>query len=337
MKKIPLLLSFVALILAACSPEYIPTPPTYVPANTPVPLSANIPLPSNPPLSTSMPFGTLTVPRSLTPIQQAAVSLLSFTLNLPAGQIKLLSSQAVTWPDGCLGVQRIGFLCADGQVQGFVIMLEANGKHYEFHTNADGSQIVPAAGVQASDPAQDAVRKHLASVLGIDAGQITVVSDAELEWPDSCLGVAQDGVACAEIVTSGHLIMLEANNLDYEYHTNGDGSKVQPTTLALTWTRNGGIAGFCDSLTVYLAGEVSVNTCKGKPLNANVSSAELQQLETWVAQFGQLSLDASDPLGVSDRMTRQLSVFGNGSAQPTSADQQVLFQWAEDLHQSLYK
>jgi hypothetical protein len=36
-------------------------------------------------------------------------------------------------------------------------------------------------------------------------------------------------------------------------------------------------------------------------------------------------------------MTRRLSLFGNGSAQPGSADQQALFDWAQDLYQRLYK
>ena len=336
MKKIALLISFSMLLLAACSPEYIPTPPTYVPADTPVAVDTNIPLPSNPPLPT---HGPLATPASvgLTLAQQAVIALLSSRLNLPADQIKVVSTQAVIWPNACMGVQHIGMMCANQQVPGFVIVLNANGTQYEFHANQDGSRVVPAEGVQASGPAQDAVRKHLASMLGIDAGQITVVSDAEVEWPDSCLGVAQEGIACADIVTPGHLIILQAKALDYEYHTNADGSEIQPATLALTWKRDGGIAGFCDSLTVYLSGEVSVDNCKGNPVNGKLSMAEFQQLETWVTQFGQVSLDASDPFSVSDRMTRRLSLFGNGSAQPKDAEQQALFQWVQDLYQRLYK
>ena len=336
MKKIAFLISFSILLLAACSPEYIPTPPTYVPADTPVAVDTNIPLPSKLPLPANVPLAT---PASvgLTPAQQAVITLLSSRLNLPADQIKVVSTQAVIWPDACLGVPRIGMMCTNQQVPGFVVVLETNGAQYEFHTNIDGSRVVPAEGVQASGPAQAAVRKHLASMLGVAAGQITVVSDAEVEWPDSCLGVAQEGIACSDIVTPGHLLMLQAKTLDYEYHTNADGSEIQPATLALTWKRDGGIAGFCDILTVYLSGEVSANNCKQNAVNGKLSIAEFQRLETRVMQFGQVSLDASDPLGVSDRMTRRLSLFGNGSTQPTDADQQALFQWAQDLYQRLYK
>ena len=241
------------------------------------------------------------------------------------------------WPNSCLGVQRMGVMCTDQQVPGYILVLGVKGKQYEFHTDRDGVEIVPSEGVQALGTAQDAVKKNLASALGMDASRITVVSDTEVEWPDSCLGVAQEGVMCAMIVTPGHLITLQANSLQYEFHTNEDGSQIQPATLALTWKRNGGIAGFCDSLTVYLSGEVSGDNCKADVRNGILLPAEMTQLETWVMQFGQVNLDASDPVNASDRMTRQVSLFGNGSAQPSSADQQALITWAQDLYQRLYK
>jgi hypothetical protein len=330
MKKLILLISFVALMLLACEPELISTPPTLAATSALVAMDTNIPLATNLPLATR-------IPTRLTPAQQAAVAALASTLNLTADQIKVISTQTVIWPNGCMGVQRMGMMCTNQQVPGFFIVLEANGKQYEFHTNRDGSAITPAGGVQASGPAQDPVRKHLASMLGMDASQITVVSDTEVEWPDSCLGVAQEGMMCAMIVTPGHLIILQANNINYEYHTNDDGSQIQPATFALTWKRSGGVAGFCDSLTVYLSGEVSGNNCKADARTGSLLPAEMKQLENWAVQFGRTDLDASDPVGVSDRMMRQLSLFGNGSAQPSGADQQALFTWAQNLFQRLYK
>jgi hypothetical protein len=336
MKKLTLLISFIVLFLAACSPEYIPTPPTIVATSAQIAVDTTIPLPTNAPPPINIPSATR-VPVALTSAQQAAIMSLSSTLNLTADQIKVISTQVVIWPNGCMGVQRIGVMCTNQQVSGFVILLGANGKQYELHSNQDGSEIVSAGGVQASDPAQDAVKNYLASALGIDASQITVVSDTEVEWPDSCLGVAQDGIMCAMVVMPGHLITLQANNVEYEFHTNEDGSEIQPATLALTWKRNGGIAGFCDSLTIYLSGEANADNCKAAVRNGNLLPAEMTQLETWVMQFGQVNLDESDPANVSDRMTRQFSLFGDGSAQPSSADRQTLISWAQDLYQRLYK
>ncbi len=327
-------ISLIGLFLAACEPEYIPTPPptSTRASSTSVPVS----FPTSPPIPTSIPLATH-LPTDLDSAQKAAITSLASTLGLSADHIKVISSQEVIWPNGCMGVQRMGVMCTNKQMPGFVIVLGVNDRQYEFHTNQDGSLIVPAGGVQASGLAQDAVKKHLESMLGIGIDQITVVSNVEVEWPDSCLGVAQQGIMCAMVVTPGYLMLLRANDLDYEYHTNRDGSDIQPATLALTWNRDGGIAGLCDSLTVYLSGEVKGTNCKGEIRKGNLSPAEKKQLDTWIMQFGQGKLDASDPVGVSDRMTRQISLYGKGSAQPGEADQQAMFNWGQDLYQRLGK
>ena len=46
------------------------------------------------------------IPVDLTPAQRAAITALSDNLGLPADEIKLVSTEAVEWPDGCLGCPR---------------------------------------------------------------------------------------------------------------------------------------------------------------------------------------------------------------------------------------
>jgi hypothetical protein len=340
MKRTIVLISFIALMLAACEPEFIPTPPTYVPADTPLPAHTPIPFPTEIQISNHLPLAT-PISTALTPAQQAAVASLASTLNVSADQIKLVSTSAVIWPDGCMGVQRIGMMCARLQIPGYVILLEANGTQYEFHTSQDGTQITPAGGIQASGSASEAVIKQLASNLDISAKDIQLVSSAQVEWPDSCLGVAREGVMCAQMVMPGYLIILQANGRQYEYHTNTDASRIVPGTLALTWKRSGGIAGFCDSLTIYASGEIYGYSCKSQPneeagvLRNLASSADVQQFYGWLDKYGAVNSDLSDPAGVSDRMTRQLLLLGSGNAQPNNADQQMLFSWAQDLFQRL--
>jgi hypothetical protein len=60
----------------------------------------------------------------------------------------------------------------------------------------------------------------LARRLGSPAG-ITLVSVEPLSWPNACLGVSQPDVGCAEVITAGFRILLEANGQTYEYHTDG--------------------------------------------------------------------------------------------------------------------
>jgi hypothetical protein len=49
--------------------------------------------------------------------------------------------------------------------------------------------------------------------------QIEILVVEPVDWPDSCLGVASPGVACAQMITPGYRVILRANGSDYEYHT----------------------------------------------------------------------------------------------------------------------
>ena len=315
MRRVLFVISLLMILLAACAPV----------AATQQPGSDEPATPSE-------------APADETPAERAAVTALSEQLGLPANEIKVVSTEAVTWPDGCLGVVRIGVMCTQAQVPGFRIMLEADGESYEFHTNQNGTIALPA---EAGGVSELAVIKQLVANLGLKESDISVVSSEPVEFGDACLGVAMEGVACAQVVTPGRIIVLEAKGVQYAYHTSEDGSRVQPATVAMVWKREGGIAGFCDSLTVFRSGEVYSNSCKpqqeGKMgiLAKLLSAQEQKQFNDWMSKFGEANLDASDPAGVADRMVVTLSIFGSGDKPPTKAEQEQLFGFAQDLFTEL--
>jgi hypothetical protein len=325
---------FVLLIwtLTACAPQAQPTEQPLLPNEDSYPQD-------------SYPNGDSSseVPANWTPAQQAAVTLLSQTLNLPPGQITLISTEAVEWPDGCLGIRKPGVMCTQAIVPGYRIILEANGVQYEVRTNEDG-RVVASEPITADGPVvQDTLVTQLSTNLGIKPSAVSIVSVAETEFADACLGVAMQNVMCAQVLTPGQIIVLEANGRQYEYHVSADGSRIQPATLALTWSREGGIAGFCDSLTVFLSGEIYGNQCKSQPdgtmgtFTATLSAGERQQFETWVKELGQVNLDASDPEGVSDRMVVKVEFYGAGKGSLSQTNEQALLNWAQAVHQKLYR
>jgi hypothetical protein len=57
---------------------------------------------------------------------------------------------------------------------------------------------------------------------------MTIVKYEAKDWPDGCLGAAQPGEMCTEVVTPGYQVVLEANNMQYSFRTNDDGSVVRP-------------------------------------------------------------------------------------------------------------
>ena len=320
MKKIFWLTVFLALIFSACTPQAEPTRQPVFPVED----SNAGPKPTRTP-----------APVKLTSAQAAAFAALAEIAGLPTDKIKLISTEAVTWSDGCLGVQRMGVMCTQALVEGYRIVLEADGKQYEFHTDQDGSAVVLAVD-DASDLLEDALVAQLAENLGLDNKQVSVASNEAVEFGDACLGVSMPEIMCAQVLTPGRTIVLEANGVQYEYHVSADGSHIQPATLALTWKREGGIAGFCDNMTVFLSGEVYTATCKGDGKMGTfatlLSKPERDQFAAWAKEFGQAELDASDPEGVADRMVVTLSFNGKGSGNLLPADEEALFQWAQALY-----
>ena len=190
-------------------------------------------------------------------------------------------------------------------------------------------------------PAQRIAISKLAKNLGITPDKIKLVSTEAVDWPDSCLGVSIEGIMCSQVVTPGFRVVLEADGNQVEYHTNQDASVIVPATVALTWTRSGGIAGFCDSLTIYLSGEVQGTTCKKgevmeKSLSQLLTPEQIATMNEWLMKYGTVEIDASDPKGAADAMTVKLHLAGLGTEKMTSqAIQQVLLQFVQDLNQKL--
>jgi hypothetical protein len=190
-------------------------------------------------------------------------------------------------------------------------------------------------------PAEAAVIRQLAKNLGLQEDDIAVLRSEEVEFGDACLGVPIEGMLCAQVITPGREIVLEADGIQYAYHTSEDGSRIQPATPALLWRREGGIAGFCDVLTVFRSGEVFTSKCNSQAegmistFATLLSAQERQQFNEWMKKFGEAELDASDPAGVADRMMVTLSIAGAGDEPPTEAQQQELFEFAQELYQKL--
>lgn len=318
MKNLSVGLFVLALVLTACTP---PTPA------------------ESPSLIVEQPTRAAS---SMTPAQVAALTHLSETLNLSADQITLVSTESVTWPDGCLGVQKMGVMCTQALVDGYRIVFEVDGREYEVHTNKSGSAVVIASGLEVNDPVEAILIRQLADNLVLDADTITIISNEPVEFGDACLGVVMQDVMCAEVVTPGRIVVLEADGIQYEYHTSEDGSLIQPATFAITWKREGGIVGFCDSMTVFLSGEVYGNQCKSQPNETMgtfatlLSSAEKDQFNTWIEEYGSVTLDSSDPKGVADGMTNVVVLFGNGKGKPGKPVEGEIFTWAQELFQKLY-
>jgi hypothetical protein len=96
-------------------------------------------------------------------------------------------------------------------------------------TEVSPGTAVQPTGDQWKDAPQPALNAaaDLAQRLKIDVNTITLISAEQVDWSDACLGIQTPGVMCAQVITPGYKVILEANGQQYEYHTNESGSAVR--------------------------------------------------------------------------------------------------------------
>jgi len=178
-------------------------------------------------------------------VVRLAVEDLAKRLDLSPEQIRLVSVEAVDWPDTSLGCPEPGMMYAQVITPGYQIALEAAGETYQYHTDT-GDQIVlcqpegrsqgseapetpssvtgsqPLAAAEPPPEVKAVVRlatEDLAKRLGLAPEAIQLVSVEPVEWSDASLGCPQPGMMYAQVITPGYLVMLEAEGEEYEYHT----------------------------------------------------------------------------------------------------------------------
>ncbi len=83
------------------------------------------------------------------------------------------------------------------------------------------SGSLKVAGVTMSlEVARQEAISNLARRLGVDGGQVQVLTAKKVTWPDASLGCPEPGKTYAQVLTPGYLIVLRARDTRYEYHGN---------------------------------------------------------------------------------------------------------------------
>ncbi len=89
------------------------------------------------------------------------------------------------------------------------------------------------------------------------------------------------------------------------------------------WRRVGGIAGFCDVVTLTVDSPATVASCAAEPPETigetELSAEQAGQLRGWVARLASFEHEQKDP-ATADALTITIDFTGRGDAQPTDAD-----------------
>ncbi|GAB4581104.1 MAG: hypothetical protein Fur0022_38510 [Anaerolineales bacterium] len=308
-----LFLTFLLIGLTACATLPAAEQPTEPAPTEPIPTE----LPAEP------------TPTASNPVANLAREALAVQLGLPADSIAVQSIEAVDWPNGCLGIDYKDTACTEAIVPGYRLILQANGDAYEYRSNLDGTLLLLAEPIVTTpdNAVEEIARAALALQLGIAQDTITLISIEAVDWPDGCLGINLTDIACAAVITPGYRIILQANGQTYEYHSNKDGSQMLlaasvPATgeaPALQVDIQGGIAGFCDHVSLYLSGLATYQSCNvAQETRYQLTAKQLETLQNLVNQYGSFEITQSDP-AVADQMTVQI-IFNGQGAQTSTAD-----------------
>jgi len=282
------------------------------------------------------------------------LAVLSKRLGIPVGEFTILSFEEVQWPDGCLGAAKTGEICTQAIVDGYRIILEASGKQREFHTNLDGTQVREAASIAPKGEdgmvgTVEKARQYLAQELGVDPDEIKLQSAKAVDWPDACLGMAKPGQVCTPVITPGYQVVFNAGDKQYEVRVDKAGGVLkmaqeaaQPSAglILITWQRRGGIAAFCDDLTIYDSGWVSAVNCRDRsqaePNNFHLTDQQLEKVIAWRDQFASFEVEQKDA-AVADAMSIKMVFIGAGNVVATPGQQQEMLSFAQSLYMARMK
>jgi len=296
-----------------------------------------------------------------TSIAAQVSQMLAQQLQISPDQVEVVSAEPVDWPDACLGVTSADIMCAQVITPGYRIVLSVDGKQYEYHTNGDGSYVQLASAPEAS--IGDAVISWQQSSDSCQAAHIGTEGVAY----GPCMGTMMGG----KLVTperAAELADFVATYAPFEAQTpagditfKGQGSTTtgpgdqrmiaewarlvvsevsaggsDPSLgVALSWQREGGIAGFCDDLAVYVTGLLHGSSCRAqttqKLSDRRMSPRELEQLYGWLDQYAPFTFHHDDG-AAADSMAIDLTFKGQGSAEADDATQQQILTFAQDLY-----
>lgn len=77
-------------------------------------------------------------------VEQAKADL-AVRLSVTVDQITLVDAKAVTWSDSSLGCPKPGMAYMEVLIPGFLILLDVDGRAYEYHAGGDGHVFLCAS------------------------------------------------------------------------------------------------------------------------------------------------------------------------------------------------
>ncbi|MBD2092758.1 hypothetical protein H6F67_23175 [Microcoleus sp. FACHB-1515] len=287
--------------------------------------------------------------RALQSVRQAVRRDLAQHLNIPRGQVQIVSIDRQTWPDGCLGLAEPGQGCTLAVVEGWRVTARANNRTWIYRTNRTGTAVRREGNVPSTPNAQlpaavrTAVLRFASEQFNVPTNRLRVIQADRRTW-DGCLGISEPDIMCTMIALPGWRVVIADGNQRWVYHTNQDGTQVrlnpaessiggtispiqmlpenvpQPLRRGVVFRSiaNGGMLPRQTTTTLYEDGRVvveQIDSGRRSERSYRVSRQQVNQFRQTLQSFDRFDrLDFSAPYGAADYITVML-ISQNGVTQ----------------------
>jgi len=306
-------------------------------------------MPTDTPLSTATPEPA---PGGYPSAAFAAQAALAELLGVAVEQVEIRNIEPVEWPDGCLGLAGPDEMCTMAIVPGYRVVLSSGSAQYIFRTNESGSALRRETGLVDFSPAETGEEaRPFATWKNPDCSQEANVLLEGLSfgacggpyivspWQNGMIPAAMleflDRYAAFEADTPAGMLVFNgvgqtsaapaeqraiAEWMKIQFMAAQSGRAEAAWGLAFSYNRQGGIAGFCDEVTIYLDGSVNVSSCKDVNIDLRLDAAQLEQVYAWYDRLQAIDYSYSDP-ATADGLSIKLASPSQGQR---TADDVVL-------------
>lgn len=276
--------------------------------------------------------------------------------------VEIVAVEEAEWPGGCLGLPAEEEACTLAIVPGYRVVLAVNGEQYIFRTDLDANVIrlesAPDAQIGETVIEWRAPEGELCTVahfgsedvaFGLCGGPLMGGRYGMPERPDQLAEfqatfapfeadtpagrVIFSGEGDAEATPAEQRMIAEWARLgQLEASAGRSGAS---WGLAFAWHREGGIAGFCDDLTVYVTGIAYASSCVGEEPSTlgqvRLDAEQLAQIYEWVDTLAPFEVEQTDP-ATADAMTIRMVFSGAGEQSATEEQMAAIQEFASLLY-----
>jgi len=288
----------------------------------------------------------------------AAIETLADELDKPENAISVAGIEPVEWSDSCLDLAYQDEMCAQLVTPGYLIYLDAGGWRYELHTDLDGAsirrseEVVPVSGQEEIHPLitwenPDCETLQITSeavFAGKCSGSLDVVPSSGLDFENEILPLLKTYRPFVADTPAGKLIFKGigthiastaeeraiAERLMSVHEVFKAGRAGAAWGLVFSYQRQGGIAGLCDDVLVYIDGRAFVSDCAGTQAQIALTASQLIRLYAWVDSLKSYEYEGTDP-AQADALTTRLNFSGSGESQVDDEIAREMSLFAESL------